>query len=355
MRLFRRLQLNFLPHCLAVAFALSECALALDPAVLDSAAFAQSVSGKESPMSEPPQSVVWTEKTQPDWRGAKFGIGRETGLRHLRIGFTKPTAVGSVLVSGGGKLSVLKATAAYPADLNDDAQWLPAERLVNGAPSQAEVAEGDYGLWVLPAGTTTRALRFSHAPAPGDREMAGVLGGVWLVDERLGNVAPQALVQSRARDDVSAKLVDESGNRTWQTWDNGGNGPVVSAEHPEIVTLTWPKAIKLSQVCLLWTGFQACEIDAFTGADDVVATEAPESGWQRVAAAKEMDSLYPMQLGPHWIALDRTVTTRALRLRITSGAKSTHPHLADKVKDGRRVWLGEIMALVPEDGRNTDT
>ena len=111
--------------------------------------------------------------------------------------------------------------------------------------------------------------------------MTGVLGGVWLMNERMGNIAPQALVQSRARDDVSAKLVDESNNRMWQAWDNGENGVAlpISAEHPETVMLTWPKAVKMRNVCLLWTGFQSCEIDAFTGADDVSIREASAASW----------------------------------------------------------------------------
>ena len=174
---------------------------AIEAALLDKAAFAQSIAGQETPVPESPTSVVWTEQGKPDWRGAKFGAGRESGFRHLRIAFTKPVTVGSVLVSGGGALSVLKEDVNYPGNLADDSQWLPAERLVNGATTQAEVLEGQYALWVLPSGTQTRALRFSHQPAPGDREMTGVLGGVWLTEERLGNVAPQALVQSRARDE----------------------------------------------------------------------------------------------------------------------------------------------------------
>lgn len=321
----------------------------LDPSLLDQAAFSQWVAGNETPLPEAPKSVVWTEKDIPDWRGAKFGNGRESGVRHLRIAFTKMVTVGSVLVSGGGSLSVLKATANYPGNLADDSQWLPAERLKDGTTTHAEVLEGNYGLWVLPPGTETRALRFSHQPAPGDREMTGVLGGVWLMNERMGNIAPQALVQSRARDDVSAKLVDESNNRMWQAWDNGENGVAlpISAEHPETVMLTWPKAVKMRNVCLLWTGFQSCEIDAFTGADDASIREAPPTNWQRIGKSERLEAFYPRPLAPQWVPLENEVTTRALRLCITRGVKSTHPHLDSKVKDGRRVWLGELMALVP--------
>ena len=145
------------------------------------------------------------------------------------------------------------------------------------------------------------------------------------------------------------RLVDESHNGTWGTWENAENGaPLpVSAEHPEIVTLTWPKSVTLSGVCLLWPGFDACEIDAFTGADDANVREAPAKSWTRVGTGRKLETWYPSQLGPNWIALDREVSTRALRVRMTAPAEAKHPHLADKIKDGRRVWLGELMALVP--------
>jgi hypothetical protein len=322
-------------------------------AALDKAAFTQWVDGHESPVSESaakggPTAVVWTAKTRPDWPGVRFGEGRTAGVRHLRIGFTEPVPVGSVLVRGGGTLSVLKP-AAYPGDVADDAQWLAAERLVAGRTTRQEVDQEGYALWVLPAGTTTRALRFSHTPRPGDREMAGWLGGVWLLAPRCGNVAPQAVVQSVARDDASAKLVDESNNRQWLTWENNEQGAAqpVSRKHPEFVTLTWPKAVTLTGICLLWTGFAEVEVDAFTGSVSDRVREAGEANWQRVASRSDMDALYPMALGPHWLAFERPTSTRALRLRIVKGAKSGHPHLADKVKEGRRVWLGELLAVAP--------
>ncbi len=321
---------------------------------LDAAAFAQWEAGAESPVSaqvakDGPKAVVWVEKAVPDWRGVKFGEGRESGVRRLRVGFAEPVAVGSVLVRGGGTLSVLKAGAAYPGNLSDDSQWLPAERFVAGAASRAEAKGEDYALWSLPAGTQTRALRFSHVPAAGDREMAGWLGGVWVLKERLGNVAPQALAQSVARDDVSAKLVDGSNNRMWEAWDNGEKGAAlpVSAEHPEFVTLTWPVPVRLSGLALLWVGFQSVEIETFTGAASEPVGEAAATKWKRIAEKRDMDALYPMPLGVHWIRFPELLETRAVRLRITGGAKSGHGHLTDKVKEGRRVWLGEVVALSP--------
>ncbi len=323
-------------------------------ASLDKAAFTQWLRGDESPVAEDaakdgPHAIVWTTQKRPDWRGVKFGAGRAVGVRHLRIGFTEKLAVGSVLVRGGGTLSVLRPGAVYPGDVADDTQWLAADRIVKGEVSRQEVGNEDYAMWVLPAGTQTRALRFSHSPTPGDRELAGWLGGVWINAQRLGNVAPQALAQSTARDDVSAKLVDESNNRTWLTWNNGEQGAAlpVSPEHPEIVTLTWPQPVTLSGICLLWTGFSAVEVDAFQGDANASIREAADSNWLRVGGRSGMDALYPMALGPNWVPFDQPVETRALRLRIVAGAKSGHPHLQDKVKEGRRVWLGELMAVAP--------
>src|SRR3954452_25500872 len=203
---------------ICTALLLARFALGAEPAnfepistsLLDPPGFTQWLDGKEKNVAEGagksgPSAVVWTKTSKPDWQGVKFGEGLATGVRHLRIGFREGIAIGSVLVRGGGVLSVLKADALYPGQMADDTQWLPAERLMNGEVSIRPVDNEGYALWVLPPGTKPRALRFSHSPAPGDREMAGWLGGLWISEQRLANVAPQALVRSQARDYVSAK------------------------------------------------------------------------------------------------------------------------------------------------------
>lgn len=324
----------------------------LAASLLDRAAFAEQLEGAETPITEAeaktgPAAVVWTATSRPEFRGVRYGDGRSSTARHLRIGLTAATPVGSVLVRGGGTLSVLKADGAYPGNLADDSQWIQAERLLDGQVAKREVDHEGYALWVLPPGTTTRALRFTHRPEPGDRELSGWLGGVWILGERLANLAPQALAQSVARDDVSARLIDENNNRTWSAWQNSEQGALhpVSPEHPEFVTLTWTKPVSLSGICLLWNGFAAADIEAFVGTAKESISEATADRWQRVARANDLDSLYPLAFGPHWVGFDKDVTTRALRLKITAGAKSGHSHLKDKVKEGRRVWLGEVMAV----------
>ncbi len=215
MRLFSLLFLFLIPLGASAGDAFQP----LDAVVLDKAAFAQWSAGVESPMAESeakdgPHSVVWATAGRVDWRGTKFGAGRDVGARRSRVGFTKPVSTGSVLVSGGGKLSVLKRDAPYPGDPANDSRWVSAERLFNG------------------------------------------------------------------------------------------------------------------------------------GENDTVRG-APDASWRRVAGAEKMDAYYPMQLGAHWLAFEDAVSTRALRPRITEGFRSAQGHLSDKVKEGRRVWLGEMMALAP--------
>src|SRR5262245_36469770 len=77
-----------------------------EPAMLNPAGFSEWLAGKESAIPESaakagPAAVFWTSEQKVDWRGLKFGEGREAGVRHLRIGFKNPIAVGSVLVRGG--------------------------------------------------------------------------------------------------------------------------------------------------------------------------------------------------------------------------------------------------------------
>lgn len=55
-----------------------------------------------------------------------------------------------------------------------------------------EVGADGFALWVLPPGTMTRALRFTHTAQPTDKLYAGALGGVLVLAERVANLAPRA-------------------------------------------------------------------------------------------------------------------------------------------------------------------
>ncbi|MFH5806253.1 hypothetical protein [Alienimonas sp. DA493] len=325
---------------------------------LDGDAFAQWVDGVESlvPGSEArdgANAVVWTQRQPSDWRGITFGGRLAPGPRHLRIGLTEPIAAGTVLARGGGRLSVLKADAPYPGDLADESHWLPAERLIPGgggpvAVGTAEAGREDFAWWVLPPGTTTRALRFTHVARPVESDPAGWLGGVWVLSERVANLAPQATATADGRPEAAGLVLDGQHN-DWQTWSNAEIGndadPVVSPDRPETLTAAWSRPVRLDGVSLLWSGFAAVTVEAFAGGPDDPVDGAADALWRTVASADDLETFYPKPLGPNWLAFDAPVETRALRLRITAGSTGAHGHLDRHKNGGRRVWLGELAAL----------
>ena len=358
------LPILFLPGLLSVgcaqaqtaapALSQSSRATPVTGANFDSAAFAQWMDGREQPIeakapANAPQWVIWTNKTNSGYSGLKFGDTKTPGARHLRVGFKQPIAVGSVLVRGGGSLSFLKDWAAYPGDMSNENNWTPASRLVNGKPSRAEVGKDEYAQWVLPAGTQTRALRFSHQASATDTEFAGFLGGAFVSSEREVNLAPLALAQTSAGAREASKLTNGDDDK-WNAWANRESNAKdaraqVSAGAPEWLMLSWPEPVELSGLQLLWAGFGGAQVQSYDG--DGAPIEAKEGDWNPVGAFDKIVKGYPNLLWPNRLDFGKTVKTRAIRVRITAPADESGPHMGGKTHDGKRVWLGELMALSP--------
>ncbi len=316
---------------------------------LDDAAFVQWVDGAETPLvvKGGAQHAIWTRTVRCEWDGVTFGRSKTPGPRHLRIAMKSPIPVGAVLVRGTGVLSVLKPDAVYPGKLDDEAAWLPAERMgVEGLSRQTADRE-DYVVWILPPNTSTRALRYTHVAALADADYAGWLGAAFVLADRVVNLAPRATVVASANAEFAFRINNGSNDGTWKAWDNGKDGAndVISSEHPVDVLLTWPREVKISSLCALWAGFSACDVEAYRGPADRHPREAGEADWQRIGQFKDLQNGYPVALWPNWLGFDKDVTTRALRLRITKATTESHGHLVDKTKGGRRVWLGELLAL----------
>lgn len=331
---------------LAALLAAASFENAIDAGALDPATFAEWVDGAERPTSSKrgPAHVVWTPGSQIEWQGLKYGDSKTSGLRHLRIGFKAPVKIGSVLTRGGGRLSVLRPDAAYPGELPKDEQWTAAERAGRGEP-----ADDEFSLWVLPPGTSTRALRFTHDAKPAEPAYAGYLGGLYALPERLANIAPQAVPVTRARNEHAAKLTNGTNDGTWGAWDNGKEGAAVeiSKENPETILLVWPAAVPLRGLAALWAGFGAAEAQSFAGPADRHPRESTDADWQTVATVGKIQHGYPNPFKPNWIDFGKTVTTRAVRLRITEVGTEGHPHMNGNTKKGKRIWLGELLALRP--------
>src|SRR5947209_7275300 len=100
---------------------------------LDPRTFREWAEGAERPVTDSdagPSAVVWTSDAKPSrgeprYKGITFGAGKTPGPRHLRIGFTRPQIIGTVILGGAGRVSALKPGAVYPGDLADESQWIP--------------------------------------------------------------------------------------------------------------------------------------------------------------------------------------------------------------------------------------
>jgi len=301
---------------------------------LDPAAFRQWLAGKESLVSMSPEKLVNTRDSRQEWHGIPaYGEGKELGVRHLRVGFVKPLEIGTVVASGNSVVSALKPGAV--GDLGDDSQWLPATK-----------TSDDYALWTLPPGTVTRALRFSHTPLATDKTYAGRVGGVALLAGRFANLAPLAVVSASTNDD-KANRVNNGKNDNWKAWDNWSDSmaPEPVAKQSPWVTLVWTEPVTLRGLGTLFGGFGAAEVQAYSGSG--LPAEALDSDWITVKSFDNLSSCYPLQLPLQWLDFGGNVTTRAIRLRLTKVAPENHPHLVGNTKDGRRVWLDELLALRP--------
>ncbi|MFC5862566.1 hypothetical protein ACFPT7_09715 [Acidicapsa dinghuensis] len=320
-------------------------------ASLDMPHFAEWVDGHERPLQNPNalRQLVWTRATMPSSSGMAYGASAEPGPRYLRLAFTQPVAIGSVLVRSGGQLSVLRPGAPYPGNLADDSQWLPAQRISQGQLADGEVSTDGYTVWVLPSVTQTRAIRFSHVASASDTTYTGSMDGIYVLSTRFANLATLGNVQVSANNAASGKLINDKFD--WHPWDNGPDfRHTVSALQPEWIILHWQHPVTLRGLATLWAGFNAADVEVFTGPAGVALEGAPESDW-RVVGHYTLSNQYPLQLGVDWFDFGSDITTRAVRLRMTEVTnESHHPHLKGSTHDGTRVWLAGLMALSPLGG-----
>ena len=256
-------------------------------------------------------------------------------------------------------LAFLKADAQYPGDLAKDDQWAPAERIANGSANSGEVAKEEYAVWVLPKPTPIRALRFSHNAMATDKSYAGWLGGIAIFDSRFANVAPFSVPTSNLDTGHPEALIDGKQRPDWENVESRDKSPlkpeeVISEKNPAVIMLAWPKAVALRGLAALNFGAATVDAQIYTGAESQHPREAREEDWKTIKRFEKLDPEYPRTLPLRWLDFNETVTTRAVRLKIVQAIdpKHLHPHLHDADQGGRRVYIGELMALTPL-GENT--
>ena len=326
--------------------------------LIDGQELVEWVDGTESPLKQERglSHILVSQTTPTGYGGLEFGQTKTPGPRYLRLMLKEPVAVGTLLVRGSVEPSVLKN--GQPGHLDDDAQWI-AGRLVSDKlfrDAKDGFGRDDYAAWVFPEGATTNAIRFKHVAKPADKSYAGWLGGVYVLGQRFANLAPAALCVATGQSQYSDRINDGTNNGVWAAWDNGPNGAElpISAERPEYVTLLWDAPVTLRGLCTLWTGFGAADVLVYVGPNDKHPNESIDAAdWKTVCSRNDLRNGYVPYLFPEWFDFGDIVTTRAVRLKITAVTKEDHEHLVRRTQNGKRVWLGELMAFAPlKDGQD---
>ncbi len=321
----------------------------LTPQILDNKTTAEYVAGKETSRQSFlddynkvhwPNQLTWLvvmPNSRLGFNGITFGTENTPGPRHLRIGLIQPVNVGTVITRGKlSGLSVLKSSAVYPGDLGDDKQWIPAERIRNN----------EVSLWVLPPGSATRAFRFTYDSPENEIEHSGSLLGMCVLSERYQNIAPSAVVLTNHNNKSATRLNNGKYDQN-EAWTNEdiSNNQVISPEHPEWIMMAWEKPVSLQGICAVYAVFGQTEIQVYTGPDDIHPKEADDTNWKTITSGV-CAHRSPESFNLNWFDFGHTVTTRAVRLRITSSTDEGH-YLKGQTKDGRICMLGELLAINP--------
>ncbi|MBP5234128.1 MAG: hypothetical protein J6333_12075 [Planctomycetes bacterium] len=315
--------------------------------------------GKEQKERVPaPEQILWAK----DYHirspyGEAYGASKALGPRHLRYAFKEAIPVGSVFFTGGhNRVSVLKEDAAYPGDMSKESDWIPAEALRRDGKTTTEEQEG-YVVWVLPPNTRTRAIRFSHAPQPLDKDKHGWVSCALLLRERFQSIAPFARVYSETNQNDAQKIINQRHDGLGGTWSNITNQrpieecPVVDKAHPGVFSLVWPEDVVIDTLLTLHTGFRSCEVDVYAGPADRDPATAKEEDWKFVKAFTDLELNFPTTW-PNALKLDKPVKTRGLRMRLIEKVECSHGHTQGQNRDGKRVYLDDLMVLRALDAKD---
>jgi len=282
-----------------------------------------------------------------------LGPGRK---QHVVLAFINPVAIGSCIypVPQGMdyqvKLSVLRPTAPFPPDPENEKQWIPFE--VQG--------KLPWDIAIAPADTLTRALRISFIRgeddeladildmpddddgglfgAAGDNDSdwgqtgawSGQLEGIQLLRRRYRNLFGSATVE------VSSGSIDNQG-----IWVAQRNTPLSSTD-PEIYLMRWETEQEIRGLAIKEIDCSLAEIDVWTGPEGEPVSLSDVRHWKMVGkyvprrrmnhggfAGHNADARYMDGV----VDFGETMSTRAVRLRIVE-QWTTSTHEGSCAKDG---------------------
>jgi len=276
-------------------------------------------------------------------------------LQHILLAFNKPVAIGSLVFPPPPKeekvqfqISILKSGAPYPPRPQEKDDWevIPL------------TDKSTWAVQTLPAGITTRALRFTFmkggegvaddilsdiedkkggpsldkvdSTSSKKSSFEGADAGAWqrrlegvkLLSRRFENLFSSATVR------VNSGKVSPDG-----TWDAQRAEPL-SPEQPAIYAMEWKQPQSFRGLAIKEIDGEVTEVDAYTGPSDAPVDIQSVEGWEKVATYTQPRREY-YQPDPFHNSLaryldgcvdfGREVKTRALRLRIVKQWDS-QPH-----------------------------
>jgi hypothetical protein len=243
-------------------------------------------------------------------------------VQHLRLAFTEPQAIGTVILPDAVGVSALKVGATFPGDLNDESQW-----------TAFSTAPGPLHVRTAPAGQAqTRAVRFTFRNDGGTPWQAA-LRGAHLLPRRFESMTAGAAFR------VSSGTVAPDGK-----WETVRESPI-TPENPATLTVIWPEPRTWRGLALLGAFAKRIEVDAYNGPANLDPAAATESAWSKVGEITPTVRWRPMYSDDYFDA-GCDVTSRAIRLRVVEPwiKESSDIAYATKAKP-TRAGLGGLVVL----------
>ena len=229
--------------------------------------------------------------------------------QHLRLAFTEPQAIGTLILPDAVEVGSLKAEAAFPGELNDDNQWL----------AFTAAAKGPLRVLTAPAGqSATRAFRFTFRNE-GGKPWRGAVRRAHLLPRRFENMTGGAAFTA------SSGTVGPDGN-----WETVRENPI-TPENPASMIVAWPEEQTWRGLMLLGAFAKRIAIDAYTGPAGTASGDAAESAWSNLGDVIPAVRRRPMYRDDFFDA-GRDVTTRATASGWSSRGSRNSPDIAGTTK-----------------------
>lgn len=246
--------------------------------------------------------ILRAEEPKQPWANWPLPAGAGTAVR---IAWREPRRVGAILAPHRLEVATLKAEAAFPGDLADDAQWEPLE-----------AAGGSAGVNVCtaPGGRMTRALRVRVLDAVAPRNWTQPFAAPTAnpADEPPQFLAGLQVVEPAVRGLATVGQTRVSSGETFASgaWENVQPDDI-TAEHPASYTLTLPEPVMARAVVVRDPLFRLADVEIRSQPDGPwvrVGRLEPAIPWRRAYTTVILDLHYDRRVAAVRLAVTKPVT-----------------------------------------------